>query len=219
MKRSPISGFDHGLELLSCLMDVLINQMKETNPMLLAVAGGSCSGKSLLAQRLAEDLKKNSLDVSVLNFDDYYKDKNHLSFPFDEAGRAIFDLPESYLLDEFRHDVEILLSGQSIASPVYDKKTNKRLPGIGRKVKTGSIIVTEGLFVLQALDGLDNVLKIFIEADNDIRVARRIKRDTGLLHDTEADTLRFILERVEPYYQKYVAPQIEQADIVIINND
>ena len=81
MKRSPISGFDHGLELLSCLMDVLINQMKETNPMLLAVAGGSCSGKSLLAQRLAEDLKKNSLDVSVLNFDDYYKDKNHLSFP------------------------------------------------------------------------------------------------------------------------------------------
>ena len=122
-------------------------------------------------------------------------------------------------MDEFRHDVEILLSGQSIASPVYDKKTNKRLPGIGRKVKTGSIIVTEGLFVLQALDGLDNVLKIFIEADNDIRVARRIKRDTGLLHDTEADTLRFIKERVEPYYQKYVAPQIEQADIVIINND
>lgn len=219
MKRSPISGFEHGLELLSCLMDVLLNQMKESNPILLAIAGGSCSGKSLLAQKLEEALKIISLNVSVLNFDDYYKDESHPNFPFDDAGRAIFDLPESYLLAEFRRDVELLLSGQSITSPVYDKKTNKRLLGLGREVKAGYIIVTEGLFVVQALDGMDDVLKIFIEADNDIRIARRIKRDTGLLHDTAEDTLRFIKERVEPYYQKYVAPQIEQADIVIMNND
>lgn len=219
MKRPPIVGLEHSIEVLVNIIDVVLNQFKETSCLALAIAGGSCSGKSLLADKLKEALEVIGVDVSVLNFDDYYKDRSDPTFPFDGEGKAIFDLPQSYLLDEFRDHVEILLSGESIISPKYDKKTHKRLPGLEREVKPASVIISEGLFVVETLRDLNDTITIFVETSKDIRIARRIKRDTGKLHDTEAETIAFIEQRVEPYYQKYVATQKDLASVVIINND
>ncbi|MDO8669373.1 MAG: hypothetical protein Q7K65_03715 [Candidatus Buchananbacteria bacterium] len=219
MGRSSIDGFDQGLHVVVDVIDVHLHQLNRTSPVLLAIAGGSCSGKSLLAQKLAEIMARLSIETSVLNFDDYYKDIDYPAFPFDDHSRAIFDLPQSYLLDEFNRDVKRLLSGESIASPVYDKKTNKRLSGATRPVIARPVVITEGLFVISAMGDISEAIKIFITADDEVRIARRIKRDTGVLHDSPEDTLLFIVERVEPYYEKYVAPQMEQADLVILNND
>ena len=186
----------------------------------MVIAGGSCSGKSLLALIIEEELKKKGIGVSTLGLDDYYKNNDHPEFPYDSSGRLIFDLPASYLFEEFRRDIETLLSGSNAKSPIYDKKNHQRAINCRRLSKANQVIIAEGLFAIEALSGVShkNILIIFVEADDNIRTGRRLKRDTGHLHFTEADTLQFIKERVEPYYENYVKPQMAKAGIIIINN-
>lgn len=219
MKRVPVSGLDNGVELLVNIIDVAIRQLVHTDLIVIAIAGGSCSGKSLLAKKLAQEVQKCDLGVSTLNLDDYYKDHTLVSFPFDDLGRPVFDLPESYFLTEFRSDIMRLLSGSAITSPVYDKKTAQRVLGVRREIKANPVIIAEGLFVIKALYGLSNVIGVFVEVDKDVRIIRRLVRDTGWLHETLPETLQFIEEMVEPYYDKYVFVQKELANIIIINND
>lgn len=214
-----IIGINHAIKNLVGATDVIINQLEDIDRIVIAITGGSCSGKSFMADQLKESVVGIGLEVSVLNFDDYYKDSDQSNFPLDVDGRAIFDLPQSYLLDEFRHDVESLLAGNNVLSPTYDKKTNKRLVGSERLVESQPVIIVEGLFVAQALDGIIEVINVFIETDQDIRIKRRLKRDTGILHASEEETMRFILERVEPYYEEYVEPQRDLARMIVINND
>lgn len=218
MKQREVHGFDKGSELILNLVDVLLNQMKETSTVTLAIAGGSCSGKSLLAHRLMTDLELVKIGSSIVSLDNYYKNRDHHDFPFNEANQAIFDLPQSYWFGEFCSDISNLISGSNIDGPIYDKKTHRRLVGQRLKIEANPVIIAEGLFAIQALVDLEYVIKIFVEANLDTRVTRRVKRDTGVLHDTEDDTLRFIVEQVQPYYEEFVAPQKAKSEIVIVND-
>lgn len=216
-KQLVLGNFDQGLENIIDYITAYFDQFHET--LCIAIAGGSCSGKSTLAEKLEAKLNAEKIDVAVLGFDDYYKNRTSSDFPHDSEGRAIFDLPESYCLLEFRDDVRTLLSGQDVNSPIYDKVTNVRCTDSKRLVKASGAVIVEGLFVIEALDNLlGNVLTIFIGADEHVRIGRRIIRDTKVLHDTVEETLAFIYERVEPYYQEHVLPQKDKADLVIINN-
>ena len=193
--------------------------MAQSRPTLFAVAAGSCSGKSVFADRIRNWFMNNNHRVSVLNWDDYYKSIDDPSFPKDDYDRPVFDVPNSYQVDRFRDDALALLSGQSVESPLYDKKTNKPLSGQVKLVESSPLIVTEGIFVVKALNGFSpNIINIFIHADRDVRIARRIARDVPHLHDTKEEALRFIEYRVEPYYIEHIDPQRDLADIVIINN-
>lgn len=188
---------------------------------ILAVAGGSCSGKSLFARKLEKMTKELGMGTSVLGWDDYYRNVDDPKFPFDSANRAIYDLPESYLIEEFRSDVESLLAGFDTMSPIYDKKTSCRLPGPGRLVKAEKVIITEGLFVISALRNFNGVvIRVFIDADRNVRVVRRLTRDVIInkLHDTPEEALEFINQRAEPYYKEWVEPQRDLSDLIIVNN-
>lgn len=219
-----IVGFRDGLRFV---IDHLLNICRYFDPnrrLLLAIAGGSCSGKSVFAVRLRNILEAMGVGVSKLALDDYYKDGDDATLPVDGGGRNIFDLPESFHLDHFRDNIAILLDGRSVASPIFDKKTNRRAKLI-RRVESEQVIIVEGLFAVSVLSGdftkdlAKNILTVFIDANENVRTARRIRRDTGALHDNMEDTAKFIRERVEPYYRRHIAFQKDLADIVVTNND
>jgi len=219
MEQRKIQGLNEGTILIVETIRFLTD-LANKDAILLIIAGGSCSGKSLLALMVEENLKKVGLPASIIGLDDYYKNTDKPEFPHNSSGRAIFDLPDSFLRREFRQDIKRLLSGSNIQGPLYDKKTHQRSTTRSRFLKANPVIIAEGLFAIKFLSDLrtENVLPVFVEADLDLRFKRRIKRDTDSLHDSEAEARRFIEERVEPHYEKWVKPQIKKADIIVVNN-
>lgn len=219
MVQKRVRGLDNGVKSIVKITRSLIDA-KNNGSILLIITGGSCSGKSLLALMIEEALKKIGLGASTLGLDDYYKNANDSTLPRDSFGRLIFDWPDSYLRAEFHQAVESLLNGSNIKSPIYDKKTSERVVHRHFLVKAKPVIIAEGLFAIKFLAGLrkKNVLNIFIEARTDICNQRRVERDTGHLHPTKKETEKFIKERVAPYYEGYVKPQLAQADMVIVND-
>ena len=217
MNPTPQS-FEEGLKSVIAIISLLNGNLNKR--VLLAIAGGSCSGKTTFVEQIKLLLERIGINISDLGLDDYYKGVSNPGFPHDIDGKPIFDLPESYHINEFRSDINTLLSGKNIYSPIYDKKTLSRLTNGGRLVKAERVVMAEGLFAISALSDLgDDVVKIFIDADGHVRIGRRIIRDTVSLHNgVVEETLEFIRKRVEPYYQKCVLPQKELADIVIDGN-
>lgn len=198
-------SYDAGFEALRILIK------NQTRPTLIAIAGASCSGKSYLAESLSH------LGVSmVVPLDNYFRDRDDPDLPRDESGRMIFDLPDSYLVQQFIRDVYLLLHGQPVMLPQYDKKTNRQLPPgvlIGGNFK---IIIAEGLFAISLLGGLKHrMIKVYLDVDQQICLDRRIKRDTVAFGVAPARVEEIYQQKVLPYLRQYVFCQQQQADIII----
>lgn len=172
---------------------------------IITVAGGSCSGKTTFA--------KGFKKATQLSIDSFYKDISQL-VP-DKEGKYNWDTPEAFELDVCRGAVETLASGKDVTIPTYDYVSAKR---VGKEVvraptEPGSIIVLEGLFTLCApLEDL-GILRIFIEAPPEIRIARRIKRDVSKGRSA-TETLSWFVN-VEKGHQKYIEPSKVHANLVI----
>ncbi len=178
---------------------------------LIGIAGGTASGKTLVAHRIFEAL--GGRRVVMVKQDHYYKDLAHLSW--EERIRTNFDHPDAFDADLLRSHVRILLQGGMIQEPDYDFTHHVRLPRT-RTIGGDPVIVLEGIMVLGD-DELRPMMdyKIFVDTDPDIRLLRRIRRDVS----ERGRTLESVLEQYEnfvrPMHLQFVEPTKRYADIII----
>ena len=184
-------------------------------PYLIGIAGGSCSGKTLLAARLVERLPENS--AVVLTLDSYYRDLSHLEPA--ERARWNFDLPEALDRDLLVRQLRALAQGETIDRPEYDFTAHTRAQHTVR-VEPRDFILVEGLFVLYWEDVRDLMdAKVFIEVADAVCLERRKARDVRERGRTEASVCEQYATTVRPMYERYCAPTAQFADIVLNGED
>ena len=183
-------------------------------PMLVGIVGGSGSGKTSVAVELVKRLKKKSVATMLLDMDAYYAPLEVVRGRFGE--RPInWDHPHAFDLELMASHLAELKRSQPIRKPVYDFSTNDRT-GWSEPVLPGRVVVLEGLllFALPELrDQLD--VKIFVDTDADIRILRRLQRDTLERGRTLDSVIRQYLESVRPMHLEFVEPSKRWADLIV----
>ncbi len=180
------------------------------SPVLVAIVGGSGSGKSWLAQRLKTSLGRRTLRVSL---DDFYLDRSHLS-PARRA-RVNFDQPGAVDWPSFERAMQDLSAGRPTVLPCYDFRTHCRQKR-GRVLRPKPVILVEGLWLLRRR-GLRPrfALSVFLDCPARLRLHRRLERDTKSRGRTPVSVLHQFRRHVEPMHRQYVAPQARWADLVL----
>lgn len=180
-------------------------------PLIIGIAGGSGSGKTTVARRVADSLTAAS--VALLDMDAYYRNYAHL--PVEERRRVNWDHPESFDTDLLVDHLDALLAGQGVAKPVYDFVTHTRSTRT-IDVPPADVIVIDGilLFVDERVRDLCDV-KVFVEADADIRLIRRIKRDMVKRGRPLEEVLEQYLTTVQPMHLQFVEPSKRYADVIV----
>lgn len=182
-------------------MDVLV----------IGVAGGSGSGKSRLTTNIKEMFGD---DITVLMHDSYYKAHDELSY--EERVRLNYDSPDAYDTDLMIRDLSMLKRGEPAVIPVYDFSIYNRLPQTQTLYPT-KVIIVEGILVLSdaKLSELFDI-KVFVDADADVRVIRRIKRDMVKRGRSLESIVSQYLSQVKPMHELYVEPSRKNADIIVM---
>jgi uridine kinase len=180
-------------------------------PLFIGIAGGTGSGKSTVARKIAEGLPPDS--VGVIDHDSYYRDHSDLS---PEARNKLnYDHPDSLDNDLLVQHLEELRSGRGVDVPVYDFKTHSRLTE-RRRLEPMRIIIVEGIlvFVEERVRKLLDV-KVFVDTDADIRVFRRIRRDIEHRGRTFQSIREQYYATVRPMHLQFVEPSKRWADLII----
>lgn len=185
--------------------------MIDRQTFVIGVAGGSGSGKSTVADRVIAMAGHERVAVMVL--DSYYAHHGHL----DPEARAKvnYDHPDAFDWELMRQHLAALRSGQSVDVPVYDFATHSRL-ATTTHVRNAPIIVVEGLLVLwePTLRSLMD-LKVFVDADADVRFIRRLRRDISQRGRTADSVILQYLETVRPSHLQFIEPSKRYADVII----
>jgi uridine kinase len=183
-------------------------------PIVIAVAGGSSSGKTTVVNKIMSNFQTEK--VEVIRHDDYYKDQSDKTL---EERRAVnYDHPLALDNDLFYEHIKDLLAGKAIDKPTYDFVALNRQK-VTEKIYPAEIIILEGILVLED-ERIRNLadIKIFVEADDDTRLIRRIKRDTTERGRTLENVLNQYLTTVKPMHHAFVKPTKRYADIIIPND-
>lgn len=181
------------------------------NPFIVGIAGGSGSGKSTVARHVAQALRAES--VAFIDMDAYYVNFAHLTL--DERRKVNWDHPDAFDWPLFVSHLERLAGGESIDKPVYDFVTHSR-----RKdtvvVPPASVVVVDGilLFADSRIRELCDV-KIFVDADADLRLIRRIRRDTTKRGRPLDEIIDQYLTTVHPMHLEFVEPTKRYADVIL----
>ncbi len=177
---------------------------------IVGIAGGSCSGKSTFTQRLKECYQD---DIAIVYQDNYYNKRDDLSL--EDRSKINYDHPSAFDTELLIEDIQKLKRGEAIKCPVYDYTIHNRLSNT-LLVAPKKIIVLEGILVFHN-EELRNLIdmKIFIDADSDERLCRRIRRDTAERGRTIDSVINQYLNTVKPMYNRYVKPTKQYADIII----
>ncbi len=177
---------------------------------LIGIAGGTGSGKSTFTDRIRDAFPE---DVAVLYHDNYYK--AHDDMPFEERKKLNYDHPDAFDTGLLIADLRRLKNGQEIVSPSYDYTVHNRAKETVL-VKPKKIILTEGILTLydKELRELFD-MKIFVDADADERILRRVLRDTKERGRDIENIIDQYLTTVKPMHYLYVEPTRIYADIVV----
>lgn len=177
----------------------------------IGIAGGSGSGKSTVARRVAEALGPSS--AVTLDMDGYYRNLTHLT----PAERRLvnWDHPDAFDLDLFATQLGELAAGRPIEKPVYDFVTHARAPQTVR-LRPADVILVEGilLFVDPRVRALCDV-KVFVDTDADLRLIRRIRRDIQDRGRPLDEILDQYLSTVRPMHFEFVEPTRRYADVIV----
>ncbi|MDB5130448.1 MAG: uridine kinase [Mucilaginibacter sp.] len=184
-------------------------------PFIIGIAGGSGSGKTFFLKCFLEHFTDD--EVCLVSQDDYYIPVAH-NMTKEENKLYNFDLPATIDHAHFEEDIANLINGEAILKKEYTFNNPDAVPRV-LEIKPAPIMIVEGLFILhfkKISEMLD--LKIFIEADYDIALQRRLKRDLierGYSHD---DVMYKWLNHVIPAYEEFLLPYRNECDKVIENN-
>jgi len=181
------------------------------SPLIIGIAGGSGSGKSTVARNVAELLTTSS--VAFIDMDAYYKNFTRLSL--DERRQLNWDHPDAFDYDLLCSHLSALCARKSIEKPEYDFVTHLRRAESTR-VDPADVVVIDGilLFVDARVRDLCDV-KVFVDADADIRLIRRIERDTHERGRPLDEIIDQYLTTVQPMHQEFVEPSKRYADVIV----
>ena len=180
-------------------------------PLIIGIAGGSGSGKTTVARRVADALENAS--VAFIDMDAYYR--NFTTLSAEERKHVNWDHPDAFDLDLFASQMSALAAGQTIEKPVYDFVAHARRPEPER-VEPADVIVIDGilLFVDRRVRDLCDV-KVYVDADADIRLIRRIERDLVARGRPLEEILDQYLTTVRPMHLEFVEPSKRWADVIV----
>lgn len=179
-------------------------------PIVIGIAGGTGSGKTTLTQALAE---KFAGRTTVIYQDNYYKRQDHLTF--EERTRVNYDSPEAFDIDLMAAHIEDLKAMRPVQGPVYDFSKHNRTDETA-DIQPESVILVEGILLLhepRLCTLLD--IKLFVDADADVRILRRIKRDVLERGRSIESVEKQYLETVKPMHELYVETSKRNADLII----
>jgi uridine kinase len=188
-----------------------VSETHAARPFIIGVAGGSSSGKTTISERLVEMTGPDH--VSLIELDSYYRDRSDQE---PEQRRAIdYDHPDAFDWPLLNDHLAALANGASVPVPVYDYALDNR-GGDVRIVHPSRIIVVDGILVLwdRALrDRFD--LKIFVDTAADVRLIRRLRRDTAERGRSAESVIDQYLTTVKPAHERFVEPSKRYADVII----
>ena len=177
----------------------------------IGVAGGTGSGKSTLVKRLQEAFRDD--DVATLCHDYYYK--AHPELTYEERTKLNYDHPQAFDTDMLVEHVRALKNNVPIEHPVYSfvdhNRTPERVP-----VKPSRVLIIDGILIFEnkALRDLMDI-KVFVDTDADIRLARRIMRDVCERGRTMESVITQYTTTVKPMHEEFVEPSKRYADVII----
>jgi uridine kinase (EC 2.7.1.48) len=180
-------------------------------PVVIGIAGGTGSGKTTVAEAIVRRIGPER--IALIQQDSYYKDQSHL--PIEERVRINYDHPESIDTALLIRHLQELIAGRPVEVPIYDFTTYTRTPHT-RRVEPRPVILVEGIlvFVEKALRDLFDI-KIYVDADPDIRFIRRLRRDLAERGRTLESVIQQYLSTVRPMHLEFVEPSKRYADIII----
>lgn len=180
-------------------------------PIVFGVAGGTASGKTTVARSILDQVGAHR--VAYLPHDAYYRDLSHL--PLDQRAQQNYDHPDALESDLLARHIRDLCAGRAIQLPVYSFADYTRKPETVT-VEPAPVILVDGILIfaepeLRAL--MD--IKIFVDVEADIRLIRRIERDTRERGRTLSTTIFQYLDTVRPMDLEFVQPSRRYADVIL----
>ena len=185
--------------------------MKLEKPIVIGIAGGTCSGKSSIAKILVEDLDNET--ITIIKEDDYYKDQSDLHM--EERVKTNYDHPLAFDFDLMTQHIRDLIDRKTIEKPTYDYTVHNR-SDVTEIIHPSDIIVIEGLFALynEEIRKLEDI-KIFVDTPADERFIRRLKRDVIERARTVESITSQYLTTVKPMHDQFIEPTKQYADVII----
>lgn len=179
-------------------------------PVLIGVAGGTGSGKTTVARKLVEEFSDS---VLLMEQDSYYADQAHLTM--EERTKINYDHPLAFDNNLLVEHLQQLMDYQSVQMPIYDYTASTRSKAY-KQVEPKHVIIVEGILILED-KGLRDLLdiKVFVDTDADVRILRRIERDTKERGRTLESVIQQYLQVVRPMHMQFVEPSKRYADIIL----
>jgi len=178
---------------------------------LIGIAGGSGSGKTLVARNILRELGSDR--VVVIDQDSYYR--NLEDIPFRDREARNFDHPDAFDNEMLKQHLRALLDGQAVDQPIYDYAEHRRLAET-RRISDHLVIVLEGILIFvdpELREMMD--IKLFVDADPDVRFIRRLRRDLVERGRSVDSIIRQYEESVRPMHLQFVDPSKRHADVII----
>jgi len=181
------------------------------NPLIIGIAGGSGSGKSTVARNVADALA--TLSVAFIDMDAYYR--NFIELTLEQRRLLNWDHPDAFDFDLLTSHLESLARRDTIDKPVYDFVTHLRCDET-IPVKPSDVIVIDGilLFVDERVRDLCDI-KVFVDADADVRLIRRLQRDMSARGRPLDEIIDQYLHTVQPMHLQFVEPSKRYADVIV----
>ncbi|MGM0636394.1 MAG: uridine kinase [Bacteroidota bacterium] len=182
--------------------------------LIIGIAGGTGSGKTTVVNHIINELQHDEVDV--IYQDSYYMDTSHLSF--EERKKINFDHPQSIDFELLNEHLLSLKAGVPVEQPVYSFKEHNRT---GDTVTTlpRKVMIVEGILILAHKELRDLFdIKMFVHADSDERLIRRLKRDIKERGRDLDEVLDRYQNTLKPMHQQFIEPTKEFADLIIPNN-
>ena len=178
--------------------------------LVIGIAGGTGSGKTTITRKL---MQRFGADVSVIYHDNYYK--AHHNMPYEERAKLNYDQPDAFDTDQLIEAVRALKKGRSVIGPVYDYSIHDRSEKTVT-VQPARVVIVEGILIFENKELCSLLdIKVFVDADADVRILRRIVRDVRDRGRSLESVVNQYLSTVKPMHEKYVEPSKRNADIIV----
>jgi len=182
--------------------------------LIIGIAGGTGSGKTTVVNQILNELPEE--EVTVISQDSYYKATDKLNY--EERTKINFDHPRAIDFKLLVQHLEELKKGNTIEQPVYSFAAHNRTKDTIR-THPSKVIIVEGILIFtkkKVRDLLD--IKVFVHADSDERLIRRLRRDLQERGRDIDEILQRYQETLKPMHEQFIEPMKEYADIIIPNN-
>lgn len=182
--------------------------------LIIGIAGGTGSGKTTVVHQIMKELPEN--EVGIISQDAYYRANDHLSY--DERALINYDHPRAIDFELLVNHLKQLKQGQTIEQPVYSYVKHNRTSDVVL-THPRKVMIVEGILILtnpEIRDLFD--IKIYVHADSDERLIRRLKRDIAERGRDMQEVLNRYQTTLKPMHEQFIEPSKQFADIIIPND-